>query len=980
MKKTLKIFGGILLFLLFMLIVTPFFFQDRIQQEVKNLANRTLKSEVNFAKMNVSFFSHFPKLTLTLTDFSLKSAAPFKDTLISAHEISVGVNLKSLFEKTIVITHVYFNKAKVNILYNEQGAANFNVYESADTTASTSKKDTTPSGAALNIEHVFFKDCLVIYADPAVPVRVEAHGLNYSGASIATGDFFDVTSKVDIDALDIVYDQKKYLDAKPVTAKLTTKVNSKDLSVNFEKNDLMIKNIPLQFNGKFFFEKDGYQLNLSFLSVLEKEFLSARFKIRQVTTPWISAKINASLDLGKWSKALDVKTIDIRGLYELNLTAEGSYYSGPDQNSFRKDTVLLSIPKFNLMTKLTGGYLKYHSMPRAISNISLALNASCPDNNYKNINVHLNDLNATFLKNQIKGHLNINSLRDVPIEADLAGSVNLAELKQVIPLDSIDLSGMLSLDVKVDGNYAPEKKIFPHTTATIDFRDGFVKTKYYPHPVEKIGFHAVVTNQTGTMNDVGIALTPLTFLFEGQTFTFNASMNNLDDLEYDIKAKGTIDVGKIYKVFSRQGMALDGLIETDLSLKGRQSDAAAGRIERLNNKGKLSLRNIALSSELFPKPFIIRTGNFRFDQDKIWFDQFKAIYGASDFNLKGAVSNIVNYALSKGGTLKGNFQLNSDFLNVDEFMAFAPADDNAAASTAKAPSVTKTTEATASAAVTETGVVIIPADLDIEFKAAVKTTTFEGLQIKDLTGEIDLKKGILVLKETGFNLVGCNVRMGATYGSITPQKAFFDFQIKADNFDVKRAYNEIALIRELASCAGKAEGVVSLDYALKGRLNGEMYPVMPSLEGGGTISVNKVKFYGFKLFNDISKGTQKEGLNNPDMSKVDIKSTIKNNTITLEQFKFKVKGIRLKISGTTTFDSQLNMKVRVGLGPFGIIGIPMKISGPIENLKIKYGRGKEGENEEIPDSAYSDQLSKEMLDRIKSAKEDDDNSPETPEK
>jgi len=144
--------------------------------------------------------------------------------------------------------------------------------------------------------------------------------------------------------------------------------------------------------------------------------------------------------------------------------------------------------------------------------------------------------------------------------------------------------------------------------------------------------------------------------------------------------------------------------------------------------------------------------------------------------------------------------------------------------------------------------------------------------------------------------------------------------------------------------------------------------------------VNKVKFYGFKLFNDISKGTQKEGLNNPDMSKVDIKSTIKNNTITLEQFKFKVKGIRLKISGTTTFDSRLNMKVRVGLGPFGIIGIPMKISGPVENLKIKYGRGKEGENEEIPDSAYSDQLSKEMLDRIKSAKEDDDNSPENPEK
>ena len=101
MKKVLKIAGGTLLVLLLILILMPFLFRDRIAQEVKNLANRKLKSEMNFSKMSLSFFNHFPSLTLTLTDFSLKSSAPFeKDTLISAGEISFGVNLKSLFGKT----------------------------------------------------------------------------------------------------------------------------------------------------------------------------------------------------------------------------------------------------------------------------------------------------------------------------------------------------------------------------------------------------------------------------------------------------------------------------------------------------------------------------------------------------------------------------------------------------------------------------------------------------------------------------------------------------------------------------------------------------------------------------------------------------------------------------------------------------------------------------------------------------------------
>ena len=953
MKKALKITGGILVFILLLLILTPLLFQKRIKQEVKNLANHTLKSELNFTDMHLSFFSHFPNLSLTLTDFSLKSSAPFNnDTLISAKEIAFGVNVKSLFGKTILITRIYFEKAKINIRYNEKGKANYDVYQSKDT-ASVPKDTTSSSGAALNIEHIIFKNCKVVYDDPTIPVQIVLNGLNYSGKSIATGDIFNLTSDAKIDALDVIYNHRKFIDSKPVTAKLNTKINTRNLSVNLEKNDLKIKDIPLQFNGKFNFEKNGYQISLTFLSIMEKEFLSARFKVRQGETMWIFAKVNASVNLEKWAKALDTKTAVVRGLYELNLNAEGSYIAGPVKKGIRNevDTVILSIPKFDVMTKLTGGYLKYASLPKAMSNINFSLNASCPDNDYKNINVQLENLQATFMKNQIKGYFRMKSFRDIPIDANITGSCNLAELKQVVPMDSLILAGILSLDVKVKGNYAPEKKMFPVTTALISLKDGFVQTKYYPHSLEKIEIAAEVTNHTGTMKDLVVNLKPLTFQFEGKPFTITAALDNFDDLRYDVQSKGVIDLGKVYKVFSQKGMDLDGYIETDLSLKGKQSDATSGRIERLSNHGTLKLRDIAMTSENFPKPFIIKTGDFRFDQDKIWFDNFLATYGASDFRLKGAMKNTISYMLSQGRTLQGDFQMNSSFIDVDEFMAFSSSDT--AGSAAKSA---------------ESGVVIIPRDLDINFKAEVKKTSLKGLEIKDLKGEINLKEGILVLKDAALNLIDCKVNMDATYGSVTPVKGFFDFKVKAEDFDIKRAYNEIAMIREMAPSAGKAEGIVSLDYTVKGMLNADMFPVLPSLEGGGVFSIKKVKVYGLKLFNDISKGTQKEGISNPDMSKVDIKSTIKNNTVNLEQFKFKVKGIRVRISGTTTFDNKLDLKIRLGLGPLGIIGIPMKITGTSDNVKIKYGRGKE--SDEMKESDYSDELPKEMLDRIKNAKED----------
>ena len=142
----------------------------------------------------------------------------------------------------------------------------------------------------------------------------------------------------------------------------------------------------------------------------------------------------------------------------------------------------------------------------------------------------------------------------------------------------------------------------------------------------------------------------------------------------------------------------------------------------------------------------------------------------------------------------------------------------------------------------------------------------------------------------------------------------------------------------MASAAEKAQGIVSVDYQLKGRLNGNMDPVYPSLVGGGTLSVKDIKVRGLKMFNAVSKATNSESMQNPDLSKVDIKTTIKNNIMTVERFKFKFAGFRPRIEGTTSLDGKLNLKMRLGLPPLGIFGIPLNVTGTQDNPKIKLGR------------------------------------------
>ncbi len=452
---------------------------------------------------------------------------------------------------------------------------------------------------------------------------------------------------------------------------------------------------------------------------------------------------------------------------------------------------------------------------------------------------------------------------------------------------------------------------------------------------------ATVLDNEGSMQDLKINITPASFEFEGKPIFVNAKLQNFDNINYDIKAKGELDLAKIYKVFSRKGLDLEGYVSADVEFKGTQNDAMNGHYKKLQNKGTLKLRNIKTTSDYLPKPFIIKEGTFVFNQDKMNFNDFEAVYGQSDFKMNGYLQNVIDFVLTDKAILKGNFALRSGYINCDEFMSVST-------NQGAVPDILK--ENTKPLAPVESGVIVIPSNFDLQFHAIADKVNFQDLILEKVNGNMLINNGKLIMKNNSFDIIGSNVKMDIVYGSETPNKASFDFKINAKDFDVKRAYKEVKLFREMASAAENAEGLISLDYKVAGVLDGNMQPIFPSLVGGGTLSVKKVKMKGFKMFGAVSKKTGKDAMKNPDLSQVDIKTTIKNNIINIERFKFKVAGFRPRIEGQTSFDGKLNIKMRLGLPPFGIFGIPIKVTGTKDNPKVSLGK----QTEDLKETEYDD--------------------------
>jgi len=270
---------------------------------------------------------------------------------------------------------------------------------------------------------------------------------------------------------------------------------------------------------------------------------------------------------------------------------------------------------------------------------------------------------------------------------------------------------------------------------------------------------------------------------------------------------------------------------------------------------------------------------------------------------------------------------------IDDFMAFAETGGT----------VSNTDTAVKS------GVVLVPSNLSVSINAKAKNVSYNGIEIKDFDGEVLLDSNRIKLNETKFRVADAIVNINAGYSSQSPQKASFDFSITTDSFDIQKVYQQVKLFRDLASSAAKTSGIVSLDYQLKGRLNADMMPVYPSLKGGGVLRLENLKVNGLKLFTAISKTSGKDSVNNPHLKKVNIKTTIANNIITIEQVKMKVMGFRPRFEGQTSFDGRLNLKCRLGLPPFGIIGIPMSITGTSTNPIVKMKKNKETDLEERGD-------------------------------
>jgi uncharacterized protein involved in outer membrane biogenesis len=264
--KILKITGLALIILFTLVWTAPYLFKEKIINLLKASANRNLRANVYFSDVDISWFRHFPKVTVGLDNLRVTCVGEFQgDTLIAAKQLSITCDLVSFVSgDSIKIYSITASEPRVHALSHKNGHSNWNII----TTDSSSQGNTGPLARSfkLEIQQYIVHKGYVDYLDESKDIHVEIVNLEHEGRGDFTSDLFTLKTRTTADAVN--FDIKGAIPYR-VTAKtsinLSLRVENRTHVYSFNTDQVALNDLKLHTEGFFQWINDSsYSMNIKF--------------------------------------------------------------------------------------------------------------------------------------------------------------------------------------------------------------------------------------------------------------------------------------------------------------------------------------------------------------------------------------------------------------------------------------------------------------------------------------------------------------------------------------------------------------------------------------------------------------------------------------------------------------------------------------------------------------------------------------------
>lgn len=422
MKKLLKIVGGTLVVLVLLLLILPMAFKGKIEGIVKSEGNKLLNAQFDFESLDISLLRNFPQASVSLNDFWLKGVDVFEnDTLVYAGELTAAVNVMSLFgDGGFEISKVIVDDTRLHAIVLEDGCVNWDVMKPSEPEAEQEEEQSDePSSFSISLKKLSVDDLTLVYDDRQGAMYAEVVNLDASCSGDMSSDNTTIRLKAETPSVTFKMGGVPFLSRAKVGAKMDVDADLKNMKFTLRDNSLQLNAIEAAVDGWVAMLEDGMDMDVK-LNTNEigfKEILSL--------IPAIYAK--------------DFAGLKTDGVATLNAFAKGKMVGDV-------------LPAFNVDLNVKNAMFRYPSLPAGVDAINVVANVNNPGGTADATTIVVNPFNFVLAGNPFSVTANVKTpISDLNFNAAAKGKLDLGKIKDVYPLEGMDLNGLVDADMSVAG-------------------------------------------------------------------------------------------------------------------------------------------------------------------------------------------------------------------------------------------------------------------------------------------------------------------------------------------------------------------------------------------------------------------------------------------------------------------------------------------------------------------------------------------------
>ncbi len=537
----------------------------------------------------------------------------------------------------------------------------------------------------------------------------------------------------------------------------------------------------------------------------------------------------------------------------------------------------------------------------------------------------------------VRGTYNWNAKNIIDIttegeDTDIQTLFSLFPEKNVKQFYKYQSKGDIYFKSRLKGEISGERS--PSLSIDFGFRDATIFHPDFKTRIEEASFEgSFASSQITNAAMATLVLKNIKGRLNTEPFAANFIIQNFDDPEVICDFKGKIDAASVFDFYPVEEIKdVSGSLLADISFSGRlgllKRKATA---QRVSTQGTVELQGINLKYGADRIPVEQLRGSLQFSNNDLALSNVSSRLGHSDFVLNGFFKNVITFLLFDDQPIGIETDLKSNFIDLDQLFAISFGK----------PSQGKQQEYHFS----------ISHNINLNFNCDVRSLRYKRFHATSLKGDLLVKNEMAVSRNITLRSMGGDLTFSGIVDAHNQKAIDVVSTFKLNGIHVDSIFYVFENFDQDFIQDKHLKGQSFADVNLEMTLRPDLHLFPETLIADIGVVIKKGELNNFEPMQKLKKYVKDDGLSKLRFSDLKNDIHIENKTIYIPQMEVRTNVTSLKISGTHTFDQQIDYHIVTPLRQQGVVDLEardaieeeagqsklfLKITGTTDDYRIQY--------------------------------------------